>query len=283
MNTSRFEVKEHCWIVVGMNTCIENYEVTVGPGPLGISLCILRNGSGAFVESFYQSQDPMTEIMSVVALGDRIMRIGELDTSNANLDAILFALSNEPRPMVVLFCRYLQHDLVPFQLFDHRWNCWIEKFLNEEKPETVSYPIDDLTNVIHNYKIATMVIDYLAAGVSRDGENIQSIALECIMFCIRQFESDDVPEQLRDSINQLISLQGRGDDELLNALCAANSFLFGTLQRCVLEPFQHSTFAPRAVAWLSESPPFYRATLSEVLSDRIVGICYFLFLCQLRR
>jgi hypothetical protein len=132
-------------------------------------------------------------------------------------------------------------------------------------------------------KHCATVIDLFAAGLSASSE-AQVLALECVLHIVEIIESaNEASEQLTDSISTIIQRGSLDAAELLRCLCAAHSCLEQDLVTSLVQPFTGSPLAAKAAAWLSKSPVFYRATLSEVLSDTVLSACYFLFLSDAKR
>jgi hypothetical protein len=257
---------------------MEDFDIVVTQRALGVSLGALRCNSGAFVDSQYHSTEKIAAQSAEIRPGDRLLRIAVKDVSGASLAEIKSILTDGDRPVVLRFRRYTSNETT-LSLFDHRWRCWLEHFLRENP--TVARASADMIQV---YRTTTTLIDYFATGCAGEEKHVCGLGLDCVMFCIQHFDSSLVSSALRDSVNELVSAHGTHNSErLLNALCAANAFLEAHIREQLLVPFSRSSWGARAVAWLSGSPAFYRATLSEVLQDRVLGVCYFLFLCQLRR
>jgi hypothetical protein len=255
-----------------------DFDIVVTQRALGVSLGALRCNSGAFVDSQYLSTEMTAVQLAEVRPGDRLLRIAEKDVSDASLAEIKRILTDGDRPVVLRFRRYTSHETT-LSLFDHRWMCWLEHFLRENP--TVARASADMIQV---YRTTTTLIDYFATGCAGEEKHACGLGLDCVMFCIQHFDSSLVSSALRDSVDDVVSANGTHNSEsILNALCAANAFLEAHIREQLLVPFSRSSWGARAVAWLSGSPAFYRATLSEVLQDRVLGVCYFLFLCQLRR
>jgi hypothetical protein len=255
-----------------------DFDVVVTQRALGVSLGALRCSSGAFVDSQYHSTEKIAAQSAEIRPGDRLLRIALKDVGGASLAEIKNILTDGDRPVVLRFRRYTSNETT-LSLFDHRWKCWLEHFLREN-PIVGGASAD----IIQVYRITTALIDYFATWSTGEEKHVSGLGLDCVMFCIQRFESSLVSSALRDSVNELVSANGfHSRESILNALCAANAFLEAHIREQLLVPFSRSSWGARAVAWLSGSPVFYRATLSEVLQDGVLGVCYFLFVCQLRR
>jgi hypothetical protein len=255
-----------------------DFDIVVTQRALGVSLGALRCNSGALVDSQYHSTEKIAAQSAEIRPGDRLLRIAVKDVSGASLAEIKSMLTDGDRPVVLRFRRYTSNETT-LSLFDHRWRCWLEHFLRENP--TVARASADMIQV---YRTTTTLVDYFATGCTGEEKHAYGLGLDCVMFCIQHFDSALVSPALRDSVDELVSTNGtQSRGSLLNALCAANAFLEAHLKDELSVPFSRSSWGVRAVAWLSESPAFYRATLSEVLQDGVLGVCYYLFLCQLRR
>jgi hypothetical protein len=244
---------------------------------LGINLRAVRGGKGAFLESFYRGKDGtklQAESSETLDYGDQIVAIRGSNVYTQSATYISDLLSSSNKPLTVEFRRHPPMETVQGLLFDPRLSAWLHDFLAQRfgQEEQRGKVLDKISLL----NLVELLLDPTASA--EPNEVTGGLALECVVFCIEQYQIDAVPDGLRDGVALLVSSAHPSGAQVTACLGAAQQLLHSDLT-FLLSPFLATPAAKQLVAWMAFSPPYRRFSIAEILDDQVLATGYYLFLC----
>ena len=264
-------------------------QVTVNDELLGINLQSQRNNCGAFIESFYRSNDGMlfeVERTGEVCVGDVVHSVdGEL-LSQCDLHDIHARLLSSARPMTIVFRRF-KLDILSIHLAeDSRVSEWLHMYL------TLYFTMEDADHwkqKINSKAAIDVIIDctglWLSAPLSSSAiKALLSILSPCIECCLNRFDTKLLPFEI---IRLRESIELESIDEvlptLMTSLSVVSAWLQSDIDKHLICKFEHCIIRKQLIGWIANSQPFCAVTLNDVFQDTLLSACFYIFLHSIRR
>lgn len=274
-------------------------QVAVNDELLGVNLQSQRNNCGAFIESFYRSNEGMlfeVERTGEVCVGDVVHSVeGEL-LCHCDLHVIHARLLSSARPMSIVFRRY-KLDMPSIHLAeDSRVGEWLHMYLSlyfttedadhwKQKINSKA-AIDVIIDCKELWLSATLSISTMKADSSAF-QGLLIILSPCIECCLNRYDTKLLPIEILRLGESIVSKSI--DDILLlpsllsTSLPVASAWLQSDIDKHLISKFEHCITRKQLTGWIANSQPFCAVTLSDVFQDTLLSACFYIFLHSIRR
>lgn len=275
-------------------------QVVVNDELLGINLQSQRNNCGAFIESFYRSNEGMlfeVERTGEVRVGDVVHSVEGQLLSHCDLHDIHARLLSSARPMTIVFRRY-KLDMLSIHLAeDSRVGEWLHMYLS------LYFTMEDADHwkqKINSKAAIDVIIDckglWLSATLSNSTLKADSTALHgllsilspCIECCMTRYDTKLLPIEILRLSESIVSKSIDGDvllpvPALTISLSVVSAWLQSDIDKHLICKFEHCITRKQLTGWIANSQPFCAVTLSDVFQDTLLSACFYIFLHSIRR
>jgi len=270
-------------------------QVTVKDELLGINLQSQRNNCGAFIESFYRSNEGLlyeVERTGEVFVGDVVYSVeGELIEPHCGLHNIHARLLSSARPMTVVFRRYKLDTMSIHLTDDSRVGEWLYMFLS------LYFTVEDADQwkqKIYSKAVVDVIIDckglWSSATLSSSTMKTDSVVLQqlicilspCIEYCMSRYDIKVLPIEFMQLSENMLS-ESIDIHALMTSLSAVSSWLQSDIDKHLICKFEHCITRKQCTGWIANSQPFCAVTMSDIFQNTLLSACYYIFLHSIRR